>query len=63
MKFPLSAPKCCKLFHYIQYNFAGEKNIHQVHSQDVRLSRKKFFDLDILAPRFDFFFFFLQRIV
>lgn len=27
--------KYCKLIHYIQYNFYGEKNIHQVHLQDV----------------------------
>lgn len=27
--------KYCKLIHYIQYNFSGEKNIHRVHIQDI----------------------------
>lgn len=56
MKFSQSASKYYKLFCYIQYNFAGEKNVHQVHIQDIR--NKKFFDVDILPPCFSFFFFF-----
>lgn len=27
--------KYCKLIHYVQYNFSGEKNIHRVHIQDI----------------------------
>lgn len=27
--------KYCKLIHYIQYNFSGEKNIHRFHIQDI----------------------------
>lgn len=41
--------KYCKLIHYIQYNFSGEKNIHRVTSKTLkRFRQKQLYDLAIL---------------
>lgn len=54
--------KYCKLIRYIQYNFYGEKDIHQVHLQDIgKIQAAAFFDLAILRPP-PWFFVFLTKV-